>query len=304
MTPHGDIDHLSTLVQEMACCLTSPNHYLSKYLHIIHMVPWYSSNGNFTRVTSGINHSFGLLYVMFTSPIRIFYRAVPGFAIDCSCYLHDMARDKLFIISSGVWGFTFYEYMVGVSFLSPRLTSMIRNLQAKVSATFRLFGGDSSHTPFFDWQGFQGNTLYPLAIIHMVYINVLGFDDKFERDLCFFIGNLGIIFNSASAQLFSAQGEMVIGLGQRSPTGQWWQRLIDADWMIRCPGIMMTSSDGNIFRVIGPLCGEFTGHLWIPLTKASDAELRSFGVFFDMRLNKRLSKHSRHQWFETPSRSF
>ena len=26
------------------------------------------------------------------------------------------------------------------------------------------------------------------------------------------------------------------------------------------------------FRVIGPLCGEFTGHRWIPLTKASDAE--------------------------------
>ena len=26
----------------------------------------------------------------------------------------------------------------------------------------------------------------------------------------------------------------------------------------------------------GPLCGEFTGHRWIPLTKASDAELRRF----------------------------
>ena len=27
----------------------------------------------------------------------------------------------------------------------------------------------------------------------------------------------------------------------------------------------MTSSNGNIFRVTGPLCGEFTGHRWIPL---------------------------------------
>ena len=35
---------------------------------------------------------------------------------------------------------------------------------------------------------------------------------------------------------------------------------------------MMTSSNGNIFRVTGPLCGEFTGPRWIPLTKASDAE--------------------------------
>ena len=36
---------------------------------------------------------------------------------------------------------------------------------------------------------------------------------------------------------------------------------------------MMTSSNGNIFRVTGPLCGEFTGPRWIPHTKASDAEL-------------------------------
>ena len=29
---------------------------------------------------------------------------------------------------------------------------------------------------------------------------------------------------------------------------------------------MMTSSNGNPFRVTGPLCGEFTGHRWIPRT--------------------------------------
>ena len=32
----------------------------------------------------------------------------------------------------------------------------------------------------------------------------------------------------------------------------------------------------TFFRVTGPLCGEFTGHRWIPLTKASDAELGCF----------------------------
>ena len=32
----------------------------------------------------------------------------------------------------------------------------------------------------------------------------------------------------------------------------------------------------NIFRVAGPLCGEFNGHRWIPLAKASDAELCCF----------------------------
>ena len=49
----------------------------------------------------------------------------------------------------------------------------------------------------------------------------------------------------------------------------------------------MTSSNGNIFRDIGLLLGESTGRWWIPLIKANDAE---FDVFFDLRLNKRLSK--------------
>ena len=40
--------------------------------------------------------------------------------------------------------------------------------------------------------------------------------------------------------------------------------------------LMMTSSNGKIFRVTGPLCGEFTGHRGIPLTKASDVELWCF----------------------------
>ena len=39
---------------------------------------------------------------------------------------------------------------------------------------------------------------------------------------------------------------------------------------------MMASSNGNIFRVTDPLYGEFTGHRWIPRTKASDAELWCF----------------------------
>ena len=61
---------------------------------------------------------------------------------------------------------------------------------------------------------------------------------------------------------------------------------------------MMTSSNGNIFRVTGHLCGEFTGLRWIPRTKASDAEL---WCFLWCALIKRLSKHSRGWWFETLS---
>ena len=60
---------------------------------------------------------------------------------------------------------------------------------------------------------------------------------------------------------------------------------------------MMTSSNGNIFRVTDHLCGEFPGEFPTqrPVTW-------SFDIFFDFRLNKRLSK----QWwgwrFETRSR--
>ena len=66
------------------------------------------------------------------------------------------------------------------------------------------------------------------------------------------------------------------------------------------PFFMMTSSNGNIFHVTGPLCGEFTGHRWNPLAKASGAE---FWCFFYLCLNKRLSKQPWGWWFETPSRS-
>ena len=44
--------------------------------------------------------------------------------------------------------------------------------------------------------------------------------------------------------------------------------------------IMTTLSNWNSFRVTGPLCGEVTGHRWIPLTKASDAELSTFSLIF------------------------
>ena len=60
---------------------------------------------------------------------------------------------------------------------------------------------------------------------------------------------------------------------------------------------MMTSSNGNIFRVTGPLCGEF-GEF-----PAQRSVPRSFDVFFDLRLNKRLRKQSWGRWFETPLRS-
>ena len=57
---------------------------------------------------------------------------------------------------------------------------------------------------------------------------------------------------------------------------------------------MMTSSNGNIFRVTGPLCGEFTGPGEFPTQRPVARSL-------DVRLNKRLSKQPWGWWFETPS---
>ena len=61
----------------------------------------------------------------------------------------------------------------------------------------------------------------------------------------------------------------------------------------------MTSSNESISRVNGPLCGEFTGPRCIP---GHRPVTRSFVVFFDLRLNEKLSKQSRGWWLETPSR--
>ena len=66
------------------------------------------------------------------------------------------------------------------------------------------------------------------------------------------------------------------------------------------PSDMATSSNGNIFRVTGPLGGKFNGQRWIPRTKASDAELR---CFLRSAPEQTLRKPSRRRWFETPSRS-
>ena len=56
--------------------------------------------------------------------------------------------------------------------------------------------------------------------------------------------------------------------------------------------------NGSIFRVTGLLCGKFTGPRWIPLKRPVT---RSFEIFFDLYLNKQLSKQSSGWWFETPS---
>ena len=62
----------------------------------------------------------------------------------------------------------------------------------------------------------------------------------------------------------------------------------------------MASSNGNFFAVLAlcagnpPVIGGFPSQRPVTL---------DFDVFFDLRLNKRLSKLSKRRWFQTPSRS-
>ena len=57
---------------------------------------------------------------------------------------------------------------------------------------------------------------------------------------------------------------------------------------------IMTSSNGNVFCVTGPLWREFSSRRPMALNLI---------VFFDLRPNKQLGKQSRRRWFETPSHS-
>ena len=68
------------------------------------------------------------------------------------------------------------------------------------------------------------------------------------------------------------------------------EHLIESRWchQMETFSALLTICAGN-----SPITGEFPAQR--PVT-------RSFNVFFDLRLNKRLSKQSRGWWFETPSR--
>ena len=72
-----------------------------------------------------------------------------------------------------------------------------------------------------------------------------------------------------------------------------YNELIRFVWY-RAHGFMMASSNENIFHATGvsSVTGEFPSQR--PVT-------RMFELFFDLRLNKRLSKQSKRRWFETPS---
>ena len=136
-----------------------------------------------------------------------------------------------------------------------------------------------------------------MTSLTIVYSTVYsGADQKTSKlrvtDLCAWNSAAG---NSPVTAQMTSNAEIVSM--QRVQSVQWFRRN-----NVRTCGIqrkiMMTSSNGNIFHVTGPLCGEFTGPGEFPTQRPVT---RSFDVFFDLRLNKRLSKQPWGWWLEAPS---
>ena len=138
---------------------------------------------------------------------------------------------------------------------------------------------------------------FPLGYLHL--------DPSYRNYFC--IGDtrkhVSVHWLQGKCQLWANSVMSWISASNRRPQNLWGS----ATPIISCnvpflqstrPVFMMTSSNGNIFRVTGPLCGEFTGPGEFP---AQRPVTRSFDVFFDLRPNKRLSKQPWGWWFETPS---
>ena len=91
--------------------------------------------------------------------------------------------------------------------------------------------------------------------------------------------------NSLASLLFVQQLSKVNNAGslwgESSPDVPWWRHQIGTF------SALLALCAGN-----SPVSGE------VPIQRPV---ARSFDVFFDLRLNKCLSKHSRRRWFETPS---
>ena len=118
----------------------------------------------------------------------------------------------------------------------------------------------------------------------------------FETDKRDAVYQIGVSVNSASERRrYNVTSSLIGWVHTRNGSciEAWWRTHASENWVT-----MMTSSNGNIFLVTGPLCGNS------PVTGEFPSQrpvTRGFDIFFDLRLNKRLSKQWWGWWFETPS---
>ena len=122
--------------------------------------------------------------------------------------------------------------------------------------------------------------------------DVLRYALRVQRFECFYATSRGILYRSTQVCLWHRERNILCECINNAShytfacqlTNGWILLSIKRRWISGYAiqympwNNVMTSSNGNIFRVTGHLCGEFTGHRWIPPTKASDADIWCFSV--------------------------
>ena len=134
---------------------------------------------------------------------------------------------------------------------------------AVFSDTSVVYWYSEGNTKIWLWWSHKHITIYTCmySYMHMIYIYILLFEPEKK-----YMPN--IIWC-----LYHTDPSISIYLIIRYFSSSWYS---STDFPLHWPLVMMTSSNGNIFRVTDHLCGEFTDHRWISRTKASDAELWCF----------------------------
>ena len=116
------------------------------------------------------------------------------------------------------------------------------------------FGGKSSHTPEFWLTKFSQKTLHIFMTIHMSTYNLLNFNDKSQRNLCFFFGNLGIIFTSASTQNVPPTENGWFGWVKGHPTANGGRDFWLGDWGLILHWPILLFTDYWCFSVFIYIC--------------------------------------------------
>ena len=106
---------------------------------------------------------------------------------------------------------------------------------------------------------------FQILLIYFSFFSVSRFIRRFspcqDNPMSCYVQN----FHSDQISLFVPQWRHFIRFGI-------WLKIINGLGVNTGSISMMTSSNGHIFHLTGPLSREFTCYRWIPLTKASDVE--------------------------------
>ena len=99
--------------------------------------------------------------------------------------------------------------------------------------------------------------------------------------LCFLINRFWSVYGCSVGKNLDDRARFCVIYGSLLNRKSWWRHQMET-----------FSASQALCAGNSPVTGEFPSHKLVT---------RSFDVFFDLCLNKRLSKQSRRLWFETPS---